>query len=151
MKQHNSFALYRPNELVDFLNFLKENPDDSFVYILVQPSSEIRIRYDRVTGAEKRINPPNILPAKEFGHFVFCLEQGTQVMYSPGPFVHKMKKNLKDIREKDYVLCMGDPTVIAASCAIVSDFTMGKFSLLKWDKQERRYIPIKYNLHEKGI
>jgi len=72
-------------------------------------------------------------------------------MYSPGPFVHKMKKNLKDIREKDYVLCMGDPTVIAASCAIVSDFTMGKFSLLKWDKQERRYIPIKYNLYEKGI
>ena len=151
MKQHNSFALYRPNELVDFLNFLKENPDDSFVYVLVQPSSEVRIRYDRVTGAEKRINPPNILPAKEFGHFVFCLEQGTQVMYSPGPFVHMMKKNLKDIREKDYVLCMGDPTVIAASCAIVSDFTMGKFSLLKWDKQERRYIPIKYNLHEKGI
>ena len=50
MKQHNSFALYRPNELVDFLNFLKENPDDSFVYVLVQPNSEVKIRYNSVTG-----------------------------------------------------------------------------------------------------
>ena len=108
MKQHNSFALYRPNELVDFLNFLKENPDDSFVYVLVQPSSEVKIRYDRVTGAEKRINPPNILPAKEFGHFVFCLEQGTQVMYSPGPFVHKMKKNLKDISQYNTIYIRKD-------------------------------------------
>tara|TARA_R100001129_G_C5174432_1_gene205820 strand:+ start:86 stop:550 length:465 start_codon:yes stop_codon:yes gene_type:complete len=150
MKQHNSFALYRPNELVDFLNFLKENPDDSFVYVLVQPNSEVKIRYNSVTGEEKRINPPNILPAREFGHFVFCLEQGTQVMYSPGPFVHKMKKNLKDIRAKDYVLCMGDPAIIAASCAIISDVTQGQFSLLKWDRMDKRYFPIQYDLYQKG-
>ena len=26
----------------------------------------------------------------------------------------------------------------------------GKFNLLKWDKQERKYYPIEINLHEKG-
>ena len=33
---------------------------------------------------------------------------------------------------------------------IVSDMTNGKYNLLKWDKQERKYYPIEINLHEKG-
>jgi hypothetical protein len=28
--------------------------------------------------------------------------------------------------------------------------TNGKYNLLKWDKQERRYYPISINLYEKG-
>jgi hypothetical protein len=32
----------------------------------------------------------------------------------------------------------------------VSDITGGKFKLLKWDKQERKYYPIEINLYEKG-
>ncbi len=33
---------------------------------------------------------------------------------------------------------------------IVSDITNGKYNLLKWDKQERKYYPIEINLYEKG-
>ena len=28
--------------------------------------------------------------------------------------------------------------------------TNGKYKVLKWDKQERKYYPIKINLYEKG-
>ena len=35
-------------------------------------------------------------------------------------------------------------------CSIVSDITNGKYNLLKWDKQERKYYPIEINLYEKG-
>jgi len=28
--------------------------------------------------------------------------------------------------------------------------TNGKYKLLKWDRQERKYYPIEINLHEKG-
>ena len=34
--------------------------------------------------------------------------------------------------------------------SIVSDITNGKYKLLKWDKQERKYYSIDINLHEKG-
>ena len=34
--------------------------------------------------------------------------------------------------------------------SIVSDITNGKYKLLKWDKQERKYYPIDINLYEKG-
>ena len=36
------------------------------------------------------------------------------------------------------------------ACSIVSDITNGKYNLLKWDRQERKYYPIKINLYEKG-
>jgi len=44
----------------------------------------------------------------------------------------------------------GDPAIIGVACSIVSDMTNGKYNLLKWDKQERKYYPIKINLYEKG-
>ena len=44
----------------------------------------------------------------------------------------------------------GDPAIIGVACSIVSDMTNGKYNLLKWDKQERKYYPIEINLYEKG-
>ena len=40
--------------------------------------------------------------------------------------------------------------IIGVACSIVSDITNGKYKLLKWDKQERKYYPIEINLHERG-
>jgi len=47
-------------------------------------------------------------------------------------------------------LLTGDPAIIGVDCSIVSDITNGKYQLLKWDKQERKYYSININLHEKG-
>ena len=48
------------------------------------------------------------------------------------------------------MLLTGDPAIIGVACSIVSDITGGKYNLLKWDKQERKYYPIEINLYEKG-
>ena len=48
------------------------------------------------------------------------------------------------------MLLTGDPAIIGVACSIVSDITNGKYNLLKWDKQERKYYPISINLYEKG-
>ena len=72
------------------------------------------------------------------------------MIFSSGPFVHKMRKNLRDFKSNDYVLCSGDPAIIGLSTAIVSDVTRGKFNLLKWDRQETRYYPLTFDLYEKG-
>ena len=54
------------------------------------------------------------------------------------------------IRDSDYLLLTGDPAIIGVACSIVSDMTNGKYKLLKWDKQERKYYPIEINLYERG-
>ena len=61
-----------------------------------------------------------------------------------------LKKTKKDYEQTDYLLLTGDPAIIGVACSIVSDITNGKYKLLKWDKQERKYYPIEINLHEKG-
>ena len=61
------------------------------------------------------------------------------------------KKNGKNTEaEEDYLLLTGDPALIGVACSLVSDTTNGKYNLLKWDKQERKYYPIEINLYEKG-
>ena len=92
----------------------------------------------------------NIMGASEYGKFKFLLPELSQIIFSPGPLIFKLRKALKDFSEGDYLLLTGDPAIIGVACSIVSDMTNGKYNLLKWDKQERKYYPITINLYEKG-
>ena len=92
----------------------------------------------------------NILGAAEYGTFKFLLPELSQMIFSPGPLIFKLRKGLKDYNTEDFLLLTGDPAIIGVACSIVSDITNGKFNLLKWDKQERKYYPIHINLFEKG-
>ena len=92
----------------------------------------------------------NIMGASKYGEFKFLLPEFSQIIFSPGPLIFKLRKSLKDFSEKDYLLLTGDPAIIGVTCSIVSDITNGKYKLLKWDKQERKYYSIDINLYEKG-
>ena len=92
----------------------------------------------------------NIMGAAEYGTFKFLLPELSQMIFSPGPLIFKLRNGLKDYTTKDFLLLTGDPAIIGVACSIVSDITSGKFNLLKWDKQERKYYPIHINLFEKG-
>ena len=92
----------------------------------------------------------NILGAAEYGVFKFLLPEFSQIIFSPGPLIYKLRQSLKNYRPSDYLLLTGDPAIIGVACSIVSDVTNGKYNLLKWDKQERKYYSITINLYEKG-
>jgi len=92
----------------------------------------------------------NILGAAEYGVFKFLLPEFSQIIFSPGPLIYKLRQSLKKYRPNDYLLLTGDPAIIGVACSIVSDITNGKYNLLKWDKQERKYYSITINLYEKG-
>ena len=92
----------------------------------------------------------NIMGASSYGQFKFLLPEFSQMIFSPGPLIYKLRQGLKDYHVKDYLLLTGDPAIIGVACSIVSDITHGKYNVLKWDKQERKYYPIEINLYEKG-
>ena len=92
----------------------------------------------------------NIMSASKFGEFKFLLPEFSQIIFSPGPLIFKLRSLLKNYTTKDYLLLTGDPAIIGVACSIVSEFTNGKYNLLKWDKQDRIYYPIEINLNEKG-
>ena len=104
----------------------------------------------QIPGTSEGTPRINILGAREYGDFVFCLPEKSQIIFSPGPLIFRLRLLLKNYTTKDYLLLTGDPAIIGVACSIVSDMTNGKYRLLKWDKQERKYYPIDINLHEKG-
>ena len=103
-----------------------------------------------IAGTKEGRPKINILGAAEYGTFKFLLPELSQMIFSPGPLIFKLRKGLKDYTNEDFLLLTGDPAIIGVACAIVADITAGKFNLLKWDKQERKYYPIHINLFEKG-
>ena len=104
----------------------------------------------KIAGTQAGSPRINIMGASEYGEFKFLLPEFSQIIFSPGPLVFKLRKGLEDFNEKDHLLLTGDPAIIGVACSIVSDITNGKYNLLKWDKQERKYYSIAINLYEKG-
>ena len=103
-----------------------------------------------VAGTQAGNPKINIIGAQKYGDFKFLLPEFSQIIFSPGPLIYKLRKGLKNFNENDHLLLTGDPAIIGVACSIVSDITNGKYNLLKWDKQERKYYPIKINLYERG-
>ena len=120
--------------------------------MLYDLSMSERIVYviQHIAGTQAGNPKINIIGAQKYGNFKFLLPEFSQMIFSPGPLVYKLRQGLKDFKEDDHLLLTGDPALIGVACSIVSDITNGKYNLLKWDKQERKYYPIAINLYEKG-
>jgi len=103
-----------------------------------------------IAGSQAGTPKINIIGAQKYGDFKFLLPEFSQMIFSPGPLIYKLRQGLKNFKKKDHLLLTGDPALIGVACSIVSDITNGKFNLLKWDKQERKYYPIEINLYERG-
>ena len=106
-----------------------------------------------IPGSKAGTPKINIMGAAAYSttnDFNFLLPEFSQMIFSPGPLIYKLRKGLKNYTPNDYLLLTGDPAIIGVACSIVSDITNGKYNVLKWDKQERKYYPIAINLYEKG-
>ena len=130
------------------------NEDDEDDHILTIDSpffveSKVYVTQE-IPGTREGRPKINIIGASKYGELIFLLPELSQIIFSPGPLVFKLRKLLKNYTSNDYLLLTGDPAIIGVACSIVSDITNGKYKLLKWDKQERQYYPIEINLYEKG-
>ena len=116
-----------------------KNEESPIVYVIQE-----------IPGTQEGRPKINIMGAANYGKFKFLLPELSQIIFSPGPLIFKLRKALAKYKAKDYLLLTGDPAIIGVACSIVSDITNGKYNLLKWDKQERKYYSIEIDLYEKG-
>ena len=93
----------------------------------------------------------DILSAEEYGELVSIIEPGYQLYISPEPIVEKVRVALKNFNDEDYLLLIGDPSIIGIACAIACDINMGKLKVLKWDRRRERYYPIEFNIKGENV
>ena len=90
----------------------------------------------------------NIRSAEKFGDLKICLPDNRQMILSSGPLTFKLKQELKDFNDSDYLLLIGDPAIIAVAGAIAADINNGRFKVLKWDRNEMKYYDIEIDLRK---
>ena len=88
----------------------------------------------------------NIRSAEKFGELKVCLPDNRQIILSSGPLAFKLQQELRDFNDNAYLLLMGDPAIIAVAGAVVSNVNGGKFKVLKWDRDEKKYYDIEIDL-----
>ena len=120
------------------------------IYISLSMKENTVYVIQEIPGTKEGRPRINIMGATDYGSLKFLLPELSQIIFSPGPLIFKLRKALKNYTNEDYLLLTGDPAIIGVACSIVSDITNGKYKLLKWDKQEKKYYPITINLYEKG-
>jgi hypothetical protein len=91
----------------------------------------------------------NITPAMDFGEIVVILPPRAQITFSVVPTVNRIKRALANFTDDDYLLFIGDPVAISVVSSVAASRNHGRYKCLKWDKFERRYIPIQIDLYPK--
>lgn len=92
----------------------------------------------------------DISGAMRFGEIEVLLPSNTQIAFSTAPVIRRLKRKLFDFTDRDFLLLTGDPVAIGLVCSIASFNNGGRYTVLKWDRREHLYIPIKLDITEKG-
>jgi hypothetical protein len=90
----------------------------------------------------------NITGALDYGQIEIVLPGNVQVAFSPAPTVSRVQRRLENFTDDDYLLFIGDPTAISIVSAVAASRNNGRYKCLKWDRFERRYIPIQIDLRQ---
>jgi hypothetical protein len=83
--------------------------------------------------------------ARRFGRLEYLLPAG-KAMLSPAPMVNKLKQDLREFSDDDYVLAMGAPSAIAAVTYVAAKNNGGRIKLLMWDKVSKSYITVQLEM-----
>jgi len=88
----------------------------------------------------------DVTPAKVFGELNIMLPSGMNFA-DASSVVDQLRSKLQHFDpDHDYLLSLGDPVVISVACALIG-YEHDYFRLLKWDRNQRRYIPYEVKLY----
>lgn len=83
----------------------------------------------------------NLDPARQFGEVVVMLPPNANRLHI-NPLVVALREQMKDFSAEDYIVAVGDPSLIAAAACIAVKKTGGLLRILKWDRQTSSYIAV---------
>lgn len=87
----------------------------------------------------------NLTPAMKYGKIEVLSPAGDRP-FSIDIEVRRIYDKLRSYRKGDYILPIGDPVLIGIAVALACEKTQGHVKILKYDRQEKSYIPIAIDL-----
>ena len=96
-----------------------------------------------VTQENPRVD---IVSALRWGDLTSLASPFDQVHLDPGRIVADLRRKLRNFGDDDWLLAMGDPAIIGIAFAIAADANAGRVNILKWDRLEKVYYPVRIHL-----
>ena len=100
---------------------------------------QVPSRFD--TGVGMWVPSVNMAPAEKYGELVVMLPPDANRLHT-APLVAAMKDQMRDFTAEDYVVAVGDPSLIAAAAVIATRKSGGLLRILKWDRMRAEYLPV---------
>lgn len=100
------------------------------VFVPQEPS-----RWD--AALQMHVPSVNLRPAMKYGTLKVLMPPNISVMFA-SPTVQALKEKLAASTQDDFLVAVGDPTLIA-TCAGILLRKHGRMNLLKWDRRESQY------------
>jgi hypothetical protein len=92
----------------------------------------------------------DMTPALKYGQPKILVPAG-RALFAPVHTVRTIKEQLEGFSDEDYLLTIGDPSIIAVAAIVASEMNKGRVKLLKWDKQMREYLPIQIDTSGRAV
>lgn len=100
-------------------------------------------RYDQTLRAW--VPTLDLHQAEKFGKVVVMLQPDSP-RAGPGPCAVAIREQMADFGDQDWIVCVGDPSLIGVAAAIAARKTGGILRLLKWDRMASDYIPVEVHV-----
>jgi hypothetical protein len=88
----------------------------------------------------------DLTAAREYGELDIILQSGP-VLISPDIAIKQLRAKLRNFQPNDWLVCLGDPVVIAAASAIIAEVNGGVVPVLVWDRMIRKYLSVVIDIH----
>ena len=96
-----------------------------------------------VTQENPRVD---IVSAIRWGDLEALTAAYEQLHLFPDRIVAQIRAKLDGFGDEDWLLAMGDPAIIGVAFAIAAEINGGRVNLLKWDRMENDYYPVRIDL-----
>lgn len=97
------------------------------------------------------VSTRDVSDATRFGELeqIFEENEAEILLWNPNAidfFTRRLRIRLKDFNNEDYLLLMGDPSVIGVAAAVASAVNRGRYKCLKWDRRRLEYFAIQVDV-----
>lgn len=89
-------------------------------------------------------------PLLKFGEPIILLPARVNFFVTV-PVVRALRDKLATFSDDDYLVPIGDPSIMGAAVAIACNINGGRAKILKWDRQYQDYIPVQLDISGKEI
>jgi len=100
---------------------------------------QVPSKYDQAT--KLWIPAINLEPAKTFGELVVMLPPNANRLHI-NPLITVLREQMENFTTDDYIVAVGDPSLIAAAACIAVKKTNGLLRILKWDRMAGLYLAV---------